>query len=152
MFLCIPLAQDLLNVLQHAHAKVAAQTANNCMQKYLTVTWDEALCSYMASGYDDWNARQICLRDRGQDKGNRERKGGRLREAGRRTERCKKKQRARGKRGRGAGITNESSLLFSQLFFLVPWEVLCTWPETLGMLNGPSLSWAHTQYEWWMNT
>lgn len=44
-----------------------------------------------------------------------------------------------GERGHGAGITNEGSLLFSQLFFLVPWAVLCTRPETLGMLNGPSL-------------
>ena len=30
----------------------------------------------MAPGCDDRNARQICVRDRGQDKGNGERKGG----------------------------------------------------------------------------
>lgn len=51
-------------------------------------------------------------------------------------ERCKKKQ--RGKRGQGAGITNESSLLFSQLFLLVPWTMLYTRPCS-GYTNGPSL-------------
>lgn len=69
------------------------------------------------------------MRDRGHDKGNGERKGGigssrrtsegergRVKGEGRRMERCKR----RGGGQQGAGITNESSLLFSQLFFSAP--------------------------------
>lgn len=70
------------------------------------------------------------MRDRGQDKGNGERKGGVGRSrrtsggGGRREDDDRGKDVERGKeeeeRGQGAGITNERSLLFSQLFFSVP--------------------------------
>lgn len=72
---------------------------------------DQALWSSVASGCDDWNARQICVRVRGQAEGNGERKGRdgrrqggevaeRLKEDERGWKDVKKKQRG-GKGGRG---------------------------------------------------
>lgn len=87
---------------------------------------------------------------RGQDKGNGERKGGmeergRLRKGGILREDDDGRKEKRGKRGeQGAGITNECSLLFSQLLFSVPSGALYTRPGTLGMLNGPPPCHTHT--------
>lgn len=74
------------------------------------------------------------MRDRGQDRGNGERKGGRgssrrtlegemgggLKEKDVAWKDAKRGGGGGGLREQGAGITNESSLLFSQLFFSAP--------------------------------